>query len=272
MQGSIIKLASLGGTSDISDSRFFNEPSIVRTLISQAEKMTNMNGATNEQNTLRNEVVRYKEKASDVIVIGSGDVTKLLKSDTLDRLFVLYDPNIHHSNIAPYIANNMSSIHAPEIQLQQLFKYGDFLYETYLNADRQSQLAMEENKNSGWYMDLADHGEKVNSTALVINGIIYFNSVTANNNANGTVKSWLYGIDLTTRLPVDLSIHCANNSLCDEKKSLLGEGIVPEPSLILLAKKIGEVDNSQVKLIVGKTIIPLNFSLKTIRTYLYVSE
>ena len=85
----IFKLAELGGTTDETDRRFFSEPSIARTFISDTIETTTVD---EDGNSLT--VVTQQERPYEAILIGSGDRSTPAARDTDDKFFMIKDGNI----------------------------------------------------------------------------------------------------------------------------------------------------------------------------------
>ena len=198
----MITLASLGGTGS-DDRRFFNPPSIVRTI---------KNGI-----------------AYDGLLIGSGDITRPNSDLTVDNYFF----NIQDTNKAPV---NWGSGAAPSTILISNLSEVTYSFEN----NKSNVEEMTNSSVAGWRFKLGrtnsdetTSGEKSLGDAVVVNGIVHFNAYTPydenNNNGEqcGTDKSGTstyYSVNLLTGItfkkPIELpnvlaksiSVHAASAS------------------------------------------------------------
>ncbi len=274
------KLAELGGVTLASDRRFFSEPSIVRTFISDTIKTTSI-----DQQGLPIVSISKQERPYEAILLGSGDRSSPTSRDSEDKFFMIKDP---HINTTSFVAAPT----APQLALPavittaQLYDYTNDPFGGFvepLSAAQQAakeQLEINVSNKKGWFVDFTDSGEKSTAEALAINGVAYFTSFTPADNtgvssscqlADGSGK--LYAIDLAL-----------GTTVYDWRTWDISAGIPDTPSIIITkdtaAPCVSDCENLQpdpmsnvatVKLLAGR-IIPLDFSLKTARSYLYVTE
>ena len=267
----VFKLANLGGGTNLSDLRFFNEPSIVRTFVSE---------------TIATEVIEdgettiiysYQEKPYDAVLLGSGDRSNPIGTDTDDTFFMIKDENIKtksfYSDAEPK---------APAaIAKSGLYEYTDNPFGATLTTLERNELATNVSEKSGWYIDLEDSGEKSTAEAIVINGVAYFTTFTPPNldpdivhceQPNGT--GFLYAVDLA----LGTSVYNWNEADPDadpERRVEINEQFLGAPTLIVVPNDDGDPDtedDAEGNIIVGREIIPVGFTLQTMRTYLYVEE
>ena len=271
----VFKLAELGGTTNSSDLRFFNEPSIVRTFISETieTEVTDVDGETTK-------IVSHQEKPYDAVLIGSGDRSNPIGTDTDDTFFMIKDSNIKtqsfYSAVEPKI---------PEaIVKSALYNYTNDPFGKTLTTQQRETLELAVSKKSGWYIDLEGSGEKSTAEAIVINGIVYFTSFIPPDLDPNKVhcvlpngKGLLYAVDLA----LGTAIYNWNKVEPDgtdaepERSVEISEQFLGAPTLIVVPHDDGDdttVDKAVGNIIVGREIIPVGFTLQTMRTYLYISE
>lgn len=274
----VFKLASVGTEipdDNTNDRRFFNEPSLVRTFISETleTEVTDEEGVTK---TIR----VHQEKPYDAILLGSGDRSNPLGTDTIDRFYMFKDENI------TTLSFSESSTPSVPIVIKETDLY-DYTYDPFENvsAEGLEDLKVAVSKKSGWYITLTDSGEKSSSSAIAINGVVYFTSfippelgVNAISCELPNGQGWLYAVDLAL-----------GTKKYDWRKTFISEQFLGSPTLIVIpndsgsegsggdgGENEGEEDNggsdATGNLIVGRKIINVGFSLKTMRTYLYITE
>ena len=271
----VFKLAELGGTTNSSDLRFFNEPSIVRTFISETieTEVTDVDGETTK-------IVSHQEKPYDAVLIGSGDRSNPIGTDTDDTFFMIKDSNIKtqsfYSAVEPKIPET--------IVKSALYNYTNDPFGKTLTTQQRETLELAVSKKSGWYIDLEGSGEKSTAEAIVINGIVYFTSFIPPDLDPNKVhcvlpngKGLLYAVDLA----LGTAIYNWNKVEPDgtdaepERSVEISEQFLGAPTLIVVPHDDGDdttVDKAVGNIIVGREIIPVGFTLQTMRTYLYISE
>jgi len=267
---SVFKLASLGGDTNATDRRFFYEPSIVRTFISETieTEVTDAQGGTSTMTV-------HQEKPYDAILIGSGDRSNPLGTDTSDSFFMIKDEHIKTQTFS-----SSSTPPTPTtIEKSGLFDFTTDRFEETMTSQEKETLELEVSAQSGWFIDFTQTGEKSTSSAIVINGIAYYTSFTPPEFAAELVdckppsgKGWLYAVDLAlgTKRYNWLSEDSDNRS---DRISLISEQFLGSPTLIVLPDDPSDPkSDSTGNLIVGRKIISVGFTLKTKRTYLYVTE
>ena len=268
----VFKLAELGGTTNSTDLRFFSEPSIVRTFISETieTKVTDINGQTTT-------IVSYPEKPYDAVLIGSGDRSNPLGTDTNDTFFMIKDEHIKTKSFYGAIEPK-----APLAFLKSdLYNYTDNPFDKTLTPEERDTLAIAVSKKSGWYIDLEGSGEKSTAEAIVINGVAFFTTFIPPNldpnivrceQPNGT--GLLYAVDLALGTAVynwQDNVGEGDGPPDDPVRSIItGEQFLGVPTLIVVSDESGVTTTS---LIVGREnkVIPKP-PTKTMRTYLYIKE
>lgn len=268
----VFKLANLGGTTNAADLRFFNEPSIVRTFISETieTEVTDVDGQTTK-------IVSHQEKPYDAVLIGSGDRSNPIGTDTNDTFFMIKD---EHIKTQSFYAN--ATPRAPTALVQtDLYDYTDNPFEQEMTTQQRETLEIAVSKKSGWYFSLTNSGEKSSAEAIVINGIVYFTTFIPPNldpdivhceQPNG--KGLLYAVDLALGTTV-YNWDEDNPDAEPEVSTEISEQFLGAPTLIVVPDDDGdpETDDDAVgNIIVGRKIIPVGFTLQTMRTYLYISE
>ena len=267
---SVFQLASLGGNTNATDRRFFYEPSIVRTFIAETieTEVVDENGVTST-------ITVHQEKPYDAVLIGSGDRSNPLGTDTDDSFFMIKDEYIETQTFSASTTPATPSV----IEESDLFDFTTDRFAETMTSQERETLELEVSEKSGWFIDFTQTGEKSTSAAIVINGIVYYTSFTPPEFSGELVdfkppsgQGWLYAVDLAwgTKKYNWLSESSENRS---DRISLISEQFLGSPTLIVLPD---DPDNPKSdttgNLIVGRKIIGVDFSLKTMRTYLYVTE
>ncbi|WP_206485383.1 PilC/PilY family type IV pilus protein [Thalassotalea sp. G2M2-11] len=263
----IYKLADLGGTTDSTDVRFFNEASIVRTFITETLETTVSDGSGGSKT-----VVTLQEKPYDAILIGSGDRSNPLGRDTQDTFFMIKDENVVTKSTATAPA---------AITKADLYDYTDDPFGATMTDEQRQTLSIAVSKKSGWFIDFTQSGEKNSSKAIAINGVAYFTSYTPPD-LTGVIEAcevpsgagWLYAVDLALGIKkYDWQAEDPDNR--SDRIAYISEQFLGSPTLIVVPEDDGDpntVDESVGNIIVGRKIMPVGFSLKTLRNYLYVEE
>lgn len=259
---SLIKLASLGGITNLDDRRFFNQPSIVRTYILE----TFDTGTAVSPNIVKQEI------PYDAILLGSGDKATPINDDTKDMFFMIKDKYIKTQKFGSSLATAIPTA----ITLSTLYDYTDDPFNGYpaLTPTQESKL-LAASLQSGWHFDLKEPGEKSSAKAIVINNVVNFTSYTPSADLSCSVtpgNAWLYTVDLA------LGIKKYNwNSVLDtrgERIKHIGNQFLGAPTLIstpVINEETG-VAKTQGNLIVGKEILQVGFTLQTMRTSLTIPE
>jgi len=275
---SVFKLASLGGDTNLTDRRFFYEPTIVRTLISETieTSVTDVDGNT--------ETVRvHQEIPYDAVLIGSGDRSNPLGTDTKDRLFMIKDTHIHTQTFSA----STTPATPTAIIKDNLYNYTNNPFKNLVDLTNPTpqqvsdleDLQVAVSEQSGWYIDLEQSGEKNTAAGLVINGVAYFTTYTPPEFAAELVdcrppsgKGWLYAVDLA----LGIKRHNKDDQVRDDDIRIIeiGDEWLGSPTLIVLPTSTSDTDpaNAEGDIIVGRTILDVDFTLSTNRTYLYTTE
>lgn len=259
---SIIKLASLGGVTDPDDIRFFNPPTIARTYI-----LETINAGT----TALPHVVK-QEVPYDAILLGSGDRATPTAIDTNDMFFMIKDKYITTQRL-----DTLSPAIAP-ITLSKLYDFTDDPFKNYpiLTSAQEAKL-LDASTALGWHFDLQKAGEKSTAEAIVLNNVVYFTSYSPAPDASCSVTpgdAWLYAVDLALGIKKYKWGTEPDNRSGDDRIRHVGNQFVGKPSLIRtpVTDVITGKTSLQGDLIVGKEIVPVGFTLQTMRTSLTIQE
>lgn len=280
----VFKIASLGGTTHELDRRFFSEPSIVRTFFTDATRVeeTDENG----DGTGVFKIIK-QEKPYEAILIGSGDRSTPKSVDTDDQFFMIKDAGVKTESYIVGATAPAAIIPSP-IVASQLHNFTDNPFGSYVaplsTAQKSSlnELAAIVSSKPGWYVNYNGGGEKSTASALAINGVAYFTSFTpapTSSNTTSCILSDGFGTLYAIDLEYGTTIH-------DWRTWNISAGIPDTPAIIITKDPTPEPpteppegsppeppgqDQASIKLLAGK-IIPLDISLKTSRSYLYVTE
>lgn len=267
----VFRLASLGHETDhAQDERFFYEPTIVRTLISETIETT----ATDSLGQTSTMTV-HQEVPYDAVLVGSGDRANPLNKDTQNRLYMIKDSNIVTQS---FTASSVPAIPAA-FTLADLYDYTDNPFAETMTSQEEEKLQIDVSEMSGWYIDLTEEGEKSTAEAEVINGIAYFTtyspaaSTALVSCAPPEGAGWIYAVDLalgTRKHNVTTDTRSDDNRIIKVNNEWLGP-----PTLIVLPEDDGDddtADQGSGDLVVGDKIVPVGFTINTSRTYLYGKE
>ena len=265
---SVFNLASLGGGLD--DQRFFSEPALVRTFISEVLEttVTDEHGATST-------ITVHQETPYDAVLIGSGDRSNPIGKDTSDTLYMIKDSNV--------ITQNFSASTVPPtpivINKTDLYDYTDNPFSKTMTTQEEETLQLAVSSKSGWYIDLLQSGEKSTSPGIVIKGIAYFTAYTPASSAavvdckppQGT--GWLYAVDLA----LGVKKHTATKDVrADDTRAFkINNDWLGTPTIIVLPEDDNDpttVDRTKSWLIIGKYGTGIKNVFDTRRTYIYSTE
>lgn len=268
----VFKLASVGSNSKVvEDRRFFYEPSIVRAFITETIE-TVSNGKS---------IIRQQETPYDALLIGSGDRSKPLGSDTQDAFFMIKDENIYTRSFTASTTPKTPSPIVHSAASSDLYNLTTSVFDnaSLTDIDRQKK-EIELSNKKGWFINFnKSKGEKNSSSAIAINNVVYFNSYTPPDNnvlfcevPGGTGR--LYAVDLAQGRQI---YKWKNDGVIDEKDRsiVIDQSFLDSPTLIVVPNDDGDpntIDKATGNIIVGRTIIPVGFSLSTNRTHLYIQE
>ena len=272
----VFKLAQLGSESDLAeDRRFFNEPSIVRAIITDTiHTVKKVNG------TIVSDDVSQQNRPYDAILIGSGDRSTPLNSDTNNKFFMIKDENIITHSFPTIGTTPIIPVPAP-VLVGDLYDYTNNPFKDATGTTLQNlQIAV--SLKSGWFFDFQGSGEKSTASAIAIEGVAYFSSFQpAASNSNSCqidpVSGFLYAVDLALGTTV---------YNWTSQKIVTTVGTIDTPQIVVTSDNPNvtptpctgdncphvDKDNATVKLLAGKILVPVNKTLDTWRTYLNINE
>jgi len=267
---SVFQLASLGGDTNATDRRFFYEPSIVRTFIAETleTEVTDKDGVTTT-------ITVHQEKPYDAILIGSGDRSNPLGTDTSDSFFMIKDEHIKTQTF--YESSEPAKPTA--LIKDDLFDFTIDRFAATLTDAAKEQLNKDVSAKSGWFINFpeTEKGEKNSSSAIVLNGIVYYTSFIPPEFAAVLVdckpptgKGRLYAVDLALATKrYDSKILTELDGIFLDTPTIFN----PPPPPIDPDDPSDLISSRAVKLIIDKIITgDINFNYNTMRTYLYVTE
>jgi type IV pilus assembly protein PilY1 len=280
---SAFKLAELGGITNEIDRRFFSEPSIARTFITDTLKTAVLDEDGNATGEFS---ITSQEKPYDAILIGSGDRSTPTATDTNDKFFMVKDDNINTTSFLVG-ATSPAPVIPPVVTASDLYNFTDNPFGNYvapLSASEKASLEVLEinvSLKSGWYYDyLPSSGEKSTAEAIAINGVAYFTSfipgAAAGANSCSLINGsgFIYAIDMYK-----------GRNVYNWRKVFTTVGLPDTPTLIVTKdpettpNPDEDPDNPQpgveaatIKLLTGGQVVDLDLMLTTSQGYLYIDE
>jgi type IV pilus assembly protein PilY1 len=266
---SVFKLASLAGSGDEFDRRFFNEPTIARAIITETIKTTVTTDSGTEDITVK------KEIPYDAVLIGSGDRTNPLGSKTKNSFFTIKDLNIQTKT---FLTENKPD----PIEKGSLSDFTDNPFGNVAEEDLEA-LSLEVSQQLGWYFDFDIPGEKSTASGLVINNIAYFTSYTPPSElseeeiaqckiADGS--GWLYAVDLSLGTKSHHWVESGEDR--EDRIKHISNEFLDAPTLVInnTVETVDGVDTvvTNEMILVGKVGVGVDLGFKTLRTYLYIVE
>ena len=274
---SVFKLASLGGNaSDSVDRRFFSEPSIVKTYITETID-TGYKDANNKA------IIVQQDIPYDGVLIGSGDRSTPLGTDTQDVFFMIKDVNIKTQQFTA----TSTPVRPTTIEIVGLADYTDNPFEVYAGSNltdeetlEKEALSLEVSSLSGWYINLEQSGEKSTASASVLNDIVYFTTYTppalgieSDSCDLPSGQGWLYAVDLSLGTNKYNTKH--DNGIDNTVRKVFVSEQYTGAITIIVIKKVdpitGKVTTRTWKS-TGRKLKEDDTNPKTIRTYLYITE
>ncbi|WP_434929099.1 pilus assembly protein [Shewanella sp. HL-SH2] len=178
------KFASLGGTSQGNDRRFFAEPAVAQTVFTNISEVsvTTPTGTTTTRT--------YQNVPYDAVTIGTGHRPHPLDKSRSDKFFVLQDRNV----VSKSFTGTAGNLVPAALDLSNLY-----------NVSSAPPVTEDENvafgKMRGWYYNFGAIGEKSLSASTIIQGRVFFTSyvpgdATSANQCLVSGKGRLYGFDL----------------------------------------------------------------------------
>ena len=260
---SVFELAKLGGGTD--DQRFFYEPSIARTYIS--ELVTNT--VTNSDDTTET-IISHQQIPYDAIIIGSGDRSDPLGFDNNDTLYMIKDSNVITKK---FPTDTEPVIDKPDpILKNKLYDYTD---DPYSGSMTEAEL-LNVSAASGWYINLLQNGEKASAAGIVVNGVVYFTSYTPA--PDQTIIECKPPEGKGSLYAVDLALGIKRHNLTEEdvreddnRVIILGKDWPAPPSIVIVPhpENPEEIQNN---LTYKDKFIDVDTIFSTKRTYLYSTE
>jgi len=280
-------LATLGGDHPNSnnDRRFFNEPSIVRALITNTISTTR----TDELGDDYVEITR-QDTPYDALLIGSGDRSTPSSIDTKDMFFMIKDKNIitqsfSGDNVAP-----------SAIDIYDLYNYTNDPFGQSLSATARTELEIAVTEKEGWYIEFAASGEKSMSSATALAGVAYFNTFTPAGSVSGgqctlnTGSGKLYAVDLAQGTSI---YNWLNKDSSGRDYLDVGDRVPDTPTVVIPPPEEGVSGSGKIMFVgvgagsdgqggSGDGTLTLceaancdvlnGFTLETMRTHLYIEE
>ncbi len=266
----ITQIAELGGTTDVTDRRFFSEPSVVRTLITNTIETT-----TTATDGTVNTVVSRQEVPYDAILIGSGDRSTPSDIVTQDKFFMLKDKNVITQS---FTSGSLPSI----IKVSDLYDYTNNPFGQTLSTTARTSLEIAVSLKSGWYVDFTTAGEKSVSPATAVAGVAYFNSFTPAASTTGNTCQLnagggkLYAIDLALGTTVYQWRTLSVGDRVPDTPTVIIPPAISGPSKLLFVGVGAGTGGGTLTLCKSGDCDPndpnTGISLETLRTYLYVTE
>jgi len=262
------KLANLGGITNLDDRRFFARPSIARITLTDTIQTT-VNGNT---------TITRQDRNYEAILIGSGDRTNPLGTDTDDKFFMIRDKNTNTASFVSTPTGTQKAIPTP-IQFSDLYDFTANPFGQNLTTQQKEALDIAVSAKDGWFVDFTDTGEKGTAEAIAINGVAYFTSYTPSAGQNqlcivGAGVGRLYAIDMEEGTTVyswrkkDVSASLPDvPRIVMRKKPKCTQNCTPPPPNQPLFSDLGDT-----YITLGGVLNPVTFNLRTSRTYMYVSE
>jgi type IV pilus assembly protein PilY1 len=178
------KFASLGGSTQATDRRFFAEPAVAQTVFTNISQVSVTDAGTTTTS------LTYQNIPYDAVTVGSGHRPHPLDTTRSDRFFVLQDRNVVTKS---FTGDAGKEIPVP-LELANLYNVSS----TPPTTEQQN---IEFGAKRGWYYDFAAKGEKSLSASTIIQGKVYFTSYVPGDNTSANQclaigQGRLYGFDL----------------------------------------------------------------------------
>lgn len=264
------KLASLGhDSSETDDRRFFAEPTIARALITETFTHTEIDADGKSTTTKHQTQVPY-----DAVLIGSGDRTSPLDTNTLNKLFMIKDKNILTQKFTT----------APDvIELSDLYDYTNNPFQGLAkDSAAYKTLATAVSEKDGWFVDLVGTGEKSVAKPEALAGVAYFNAFTPSDVSASSCtldggEAFVYAMDLA----LGINIYT--------QRKLEAPGIITDIGIPLIVVDDPDADDGdpdtvddprkEIRLLLGDPQRPCDadgncdgIKFKTMRSHLFIQE
>lgn len=270
---SVFKLADLGGNTLATDRRFFYEPAIVRTFITETIEAQYTDSASNTS-----KVTVHQEVPYDAILLGSGNRSNPLGTSTDDMFFMIKDKNI----ITQTFFASGTPTKPSALSVNDLYDYTQDPFGSTTDEGDLQDLSLDVSKKSGWFVNLVQNGEKSTAEALVINNTVFFTTYTPPDFSQQQVgcalpsgQAWLYGIDLALGIKKFNWDQEFSGTRGGGKILPITNQFIGAPTMIVLKFDDGDsstIDVSKGYIDVSGKLIDANYTINTLRSYLYVTE
>ncbi|MDD8059389.1 MULTISPECIES: pilus assembly protein [Shewanella] len=179
------KFASLGGSTQATDRRFFAEPAVAQTVFTNISQVSVTDASNNTTTSITYQNIPY-----DAVTVGSGNRPHPLDTTRSDKFFVLQDRNVVTKSFTGATGREIPAA----LELSNLY-----------NVSSAAPTTEAENiafgAKRGWYYNFGSSGEKSLSASTIIQGRVYFTSyvpgsITSANQCLAYGEGRLYGFDL----------------------------------------------------------------------------
>ncbi|RPA38380.1 pilus assembly protein [Shewanella frigidimarina] len=179
------KFASLGGSTQATDRRFFAEPAVAQTVFTNISQVSVTDSSNNTTTSLTYQNIPY-----DAVTVGSGHRPHPLDTTRSDKFFVLQDRNV--------VTKSFTGATGKEIPAALALVN---LYDVSSTPPTTEAQNIEFGQKRGWYYNFAAKGEKSLSASTIINGRVFFTSYVPGDNTSANQclaigQGRLYGFDL----------------------------------------------------------------------------
>ncbi len=267
----VIKLAELGGNTDLTDRRFFSEPVIARALITETIKTTTV------VDGVQTVTIDQFDKPYDAVLLGSGDRSTPTSTDTADKFFMIKDELITTQSI-------MGTDIPTPVGVNDLYNYTNDPFGQTLSDAQRLDLQTAVSEKQGWYIDFEGLGEKSTASGDVVAGVAYFSSFTPASTQTTEDCTLLEGAAYL--YAVDLSL---GTTIYDWRKIKTGFNPPGEPTFVTIPHVPSPTDPpldpdapppKHDFAIIAPDVVVLcdatqncsGIKIQTMRTYLYVTE
>ncbi|GGQ09798.1 pilus assembly protein [Shewanella litoralis] len=179
------KFASLGGSTQATDKRFFAEAAVAQTVFTNISQVSVTDSSNNTTTSLTYQNIPY-----DAVTVGSGNRPHPLDTTRSDKFFVLQDRNVVTKSFTGATGKEIPAA----LELVNLYDVSS----TPPTTEAQN-IAF--GTKRGWYYNFAAKGEKSLSASTIINGRVFFTSYVPGDNTSANQclaigQGRLYGFDL----------------------------------------------------------------------------
>ncbi len=164
------KFADIGGSTVISDRRFFSEVVVAQTVVTNITEVTVTETDTNGNETTTT-TQAYQSVPYDAVTVGTGNRPTPSSADVVDMYYVFQDRNVNPRSFD----GSTNEIPAP-LTLNDL-------YDVSFKSPETEAENITFGKKIGWYYDFSATGEKSLSASLIIEGKVYFTTFVPSDSA-----------------------------------------------------------------------------------------